>query len=163
MNIQGMFRIIPVLILLCAARPVTVIAAFSLQIRDFTKRFPIVVGVFCNRKDHIETRTIILEYLGQTRYYLSMFILRYGPYGPRIIAMKSAGKPLKYKRIDRLLFYCTDGCHKTKAGVITLTPPIFNQAADTGMTIAADRVRRRYQAQVPAHILRTRLAAMGIP
>ncbi len=116
--------------------------------------------VYRDGVDHVMARTIILEIDGEARYYLSLSFLRGGPNGPKILTIQQDGQPMPYVRHDRLNAFCIDHCHKSEVGQILLTKDAFRKAANDGMTLQADGLRRNYPLHIPARLFyRTLLAA----
>ena len=118
--------------------------------------------VYRDGVDHVLARTIILEGGGNTRYYLSLSFLRGGPNGPKILTIQHDGQPLPYVRYDRLNAFCIDHCHKAEIGQIQLTKDAFRRAANDGMSLQADGLRRNYPLHIPARLFYRALQAANL-
>ena len=118
--------------------------------------------VFRDGEDHVSARTIILEGDGEVAYYLSLSFLRGGPNGPKILTVSQDAQRLDYVRHDRLNVFCVDRCHKAEVGQIRLTQEQFRTAADAGMILQVDGLRRDYTAVVPARLFSSALKAANL-
>lgn len=118
--------------------------------------------VFRDGEDHVSARTIILEGDGEVAYYLSLSFLRGGPNGPKILTVSQDAQRLDYVRHDRLNAVCVDRCHKAEVGQIRLTKDQFRTAADAGMILQVDGLRRDYTAVVPARLFSSALKAANL-
>ena len=118
--------------------------------------------VFRDGKDHISARAIILQKDDTIRYYLSFSVLRGGPNGPRLRSMTHNETVLDYRKHDRLNAFCIDRCHRAEIGAITFTQASFRQAANDGMLIEIDGLRRNYTALIPARLFWDALSTAGL-
>ncbi|MFT4743640.1 MAG: hypothetical protein ACI91Z_001616 [Yoonia sp.] len=118
--------------------------------------------VFRDGKDHISARAIILQKDDTVRYYLSFSVLRGGPNGPRLRSMTHNGTVLDYRKHDRLNAFCIDRCHRAEIGAVTFTQAGFRQAANDGMVIEIDGLRRDYTAIIPARLFWNALSTAGL-
>lgn len=119
--------------------------------------------IFRDGRDHVSVRALILDDGGSTRhFFLSISVLRGGPNGPIIETVTSDGVPLAYRRLDRLLTACVDGCHKAEIGVVELSERAFMRAAMEGMQITMDGRRRYYEGDVAAGIFASAWRAAGL-
>lgn len=118
--------------------------------------------VFRDGRDHVLARAIILEGGDDTAYYLSLSFLRGGPNGPKIRTVTQDNLKLDYKRHDRLNAFCIDHCHKAEVGQICLTKTQFRTAANHGMILQVDGLRRNYALDIPSRLFYTALVAANL-
>ena len=118
--------------------------------------------VFRDGEDHISARAIVLQKGEAVRYYLSFSVLRGGSNGPRLRTMTHNGTVLDYRKHDRLNAFCIDRCHRAEIGAITFTQASFRQAANDGMVIEIDGLRRNYTTLIPARLFWDALSTAGL-
>ena len=153
-----MLRILLALILLSACAPSDRNLRLYNDQTGITRTVSRDTEMFRDGRDHINARAIILEKAGQTRYHLSLSVLRGGPNGPRLLALSENEKSLCYQSHDHLSTNCIDRRHKAEISAITLDQSAFLRAASDGMNIDIDGTRRNYRAQVPVYIFASALA-----
>lgn len=153
-----MLRILLALILLSAYTPSDRNLRLYNDQTGITRTVSRDTEMFRDGRNHFNARAIILEKAGQTRYHLSLSVVRGGPNDPRLLALSENEKSLCYQSYDRLSTDCIDRRHKAEISAITLDQSAFLRAASDGMNIDIDGTRRNYRAQVPVYIFASALA-----
>lgn len=151
-NIRGMVLRLLIVFLLVACSPSDRnIRTYS----DATQVWQTVsrdTEVFRDGEDHISARAIVLQKDDSVQYYLSFSVLRGGPNGPLLRSMTHDGTVLDYRKHDRLNAFCIDRCHRAEIGAVTFTQAGFRQAANDGMAIEIDGLKRNYTTVIPARL-----------
>ena len=104
-----MLRILLALILLSACAPSDRNLRLYNDQTGITRTVSRDTEMFRDGRNHINARAIILEKAGQTRYHLSLSVLRGGPNGPRLLALSENEKSLCYQSHDRYLLIASTG------------------------------------------------------
>ncbi|MCV6592477.1 MAG: hypothetical protein OIF48_05975 [Silicimonas sp.] len=102
----------------------------------------------------VTLRAIVTRSAKGTAHGLGVIVARRDLNYPKITALKSFGKALPYRKLDRHRI----GTLRAEIGVIPLTPSLFRTFADTGIQFRIYGKRGQYDVQAPARLFREALA-----
>lgn len=144
-----LFAFIVLLLAGCAAHRPDAIALVD----DWTGGTTVTVHereIFRDRSAIVVVRPVILRRGALEGYGVWVNYRRTAPNGPRIEKITAFGRPLDYRRLDRLRTHCIDGCDAAEVGLICLSREAFEIAARTGLPIRIWGKRGRAEGVVPA-------------